>query len=132
MEEPNGQEDRIAKIIVNAAFKVHNKLGPGLLEKIYEACLAYELESAGCKVARQVAFPVMYEDLVFEEGYRVDLLVEDSVIVELKAAEKPHPVWQAQLLSYMKLANKRLGLLINFNTTLFKDGVQRLVNSRRL
>jgi len=129
MEEPNRSEDLVAKAIVSAGFKVHRTLGPGLLERVYEACLAYELERAGLRVERQVSFPVIYEGLVFDEGYRVDLLVGGLVVVELKAADKIQPIWKAQILSYLKLANKRIGLLLNFNTPLFKDGIQRFVNT---
>jgi len=119
--------DQIAKSIVDSAFRVHQKLGPGLLEKVYETCLAYELEKNGLKVERQKAIPIVYDSISFEEGFRLDLLVEDSVIVEMKATEKDNPLWQAQLLSYMKMTRIKLGFLINFNTPLFKQGIKRFV-----
>ena len=125
--EPCNHDDEIGKAIVDAAFKVHKKLGPGLLEKVYEICLAYELESKGLDVKRQIAVPITYGKISFDEGFRLDLLVENSVIIELKATEKTNPLWQAQILSYLRLANKHLGYLINFNTPLFKQGIQRFV-----
>ena len=121
----NEKEDEIGKAIVDAAFQVHKQLGPGLLEKVYEVCLVYELQSRGLTVARQTAVPITYKNVSFDKGFRLDLLVEDLVIVELKAVEKANPLWQAQILSYLRLANKRLGFLINFNTPLFKQGIQR-------
>lgn len=123
--EMNKKDDEIGKAIVDAAFHVHKKLGPGLLEKVYEACLAYELKSRGFSVARQIAVPITYGDISLDEGFRLDLLVENSVIIELKATENSNPLWQAQILSYLRLANKKLGFLINFNTPLFKNGIQR-------
>jgi len=119
--------DTIGTSIVDSAFRVHQKLGPGLLEKVYETCLAYELEKKGLKVERQKAIPIVYDSISFEEGFRLDLLVEDSVIVEMKATEKDNPLWQAQLLSYMKMTKIKLGFLINFNTPLFKQGIKRFV-----
>ncbi|MBV6419900.1 MAG: hypothetical protein DAHOPDDO_01126 [Ignavibacteriaceae bacterium] len=121
------QEERIGKIIVNAAFKVHKELGPGLLEKIYEIALAHELQKAGLVVRRQVEIPIVYDGIVFDEGLRLDLLVEDLVIVETKAIEQVNPVWVAQVLSHLKLTNKRLGYLINFNVPLIKDGIKRII-----
>ncbi len=120
-------EERIGRAIVNAAYRVHKELGPGLLEKIYEACLAYELKKAGFNVKRQVWLPIHYNGIVFDEGSRVDLIVEDLVIVENKAIENPHPVWQAQVLSHLKLTKLRLGYLINFNVPLIKQGIKRFV-----
>jgi len=117
--------DQVVAGIVDAAFQVHKRLGPGLLESIYEACLAYELTRRGFKVERQLSVPIVYDRLTFDEGFRLDLLVEDCIICELKAVEKENPLWQAQLLSYMKLTGKRLGLLINFNVPLIKDGIRR-------
>jgi GxxExxY protein len=111
--------------IVDAAFKVHSRLGPGLLESVYERCLEYELLKKGLKVRRQVVVPVTYDTLEFEEGYRIDLLVEEKVVVELKALTKPTPVHTAQLLTYMKLAGHKLGLLLCFNTVRIKDGILR-------
>jgi GxxExxY protein len=123
----NAKEDQIGKEVVDSAFQVHKRLGPGLLEKVYETCLAYELESKGLTIVRQKPIPITYGDIEFDEGFRMDLLVEDAVIIELKAVEKSNPLWQAQLLSYLRLSNKKLGYLINFNTILFKQGIQRLV-----
>ncbi|ORJ62056.1 GxxExxY protein [Geothermobacter hydrogeniphilus] len=125
MDGRKSQEDLIAKAVVDAAFKVHRRLGPGLLERVYEACLAYELESAGFRVERQVPVPIVYGELSFDEGFRLDLLIEDTIVIELKAAEKSHPLWQAQLISYLKLTRKRIGFLINFHSPLFKQGIQR-------
>jgi GxxExxY protein len=114
-------------MIVDCAFKVHSRLGPGLLESVYEACLVHELVKKGLKVDRQVALPILYDGLVLESGLRIDLIVEDSVIVELKAVEEVLPVHRAQVLTYLKLARKRLALLINFNVPLIKDGIERIV-----
>ena len=121
--------DRIGKIIVDCAFKVHKILGPGLLESVYETCLFHELTKRGLKVRRQLDLPIRYEDILLESGLRIDLLVENKIIIELKAVEKMHPVFEAQILSYLKLAQKRLGYLINFNTVLFKDGIKRVIYS---
>jgi len=121
------EEERIGKIIVNAAFKVHKALGPGLLEKVYEITLAYELEKAGLKVLKQLDIPIIYDDFRFDEGLRLDLLVKDLVICEIKAVDQVNPVWQAQVLSHLKLTSKRLGFLINFNVPLIKQGIKRFV-----
>ena len=118
----------ITGAIVDAAMKVHTALGPGLLESAYEACLVYELRKRGLRVLTQVELPIIYEDVKIDAGYRLDLLVEDSVIVELKAVEALIPIFEAQLLSYLKLSNKRVGLLINFHTLHLKDGIKRMVN----
>ena len=120
------KEDRIGKQIIDSALKVHKALGPGLLERVYETCLAYELEQRGLKVERQVAAPIQYGKIQFDEGFRIDLLVEDCIIIELKAAEKPIPLWQAQLISYLRLTERHLGYLINFNKPLLKQGIQRI------
>lgn len=125
MSSWKGREDEIVAGIVDAAFQVHKRLGPGLLESIYETCLAYELTRRGFKVERQLSVPIVYDNLTFNEGFRLDLLVEDCIICELKAVEKENPLWQAQLLSYMRLTGKRLGLLINFNVPLIKNGIRR-------
>ncbi|WP_414542301.1 GxxExxY protein [Nostoc sp. CCY0012] len=122
-------ENEIAKVIVDAAFKVHVKLGPGLLESVYESVLAYELEKRGLKVTRQQAIPVVYEQVNLAEGFRADIIVESKVIIELKSVEAVHPVHKKQLLTYLILANKRLGLLINFGALLIKDGISRVVNN---
>ena len=120
-------EEEIGKAIVNAAFKVHSELGPGLLEKVYEVCLTHELRKVGYGVARQVEIPIQYDGITFEEGLRLDLLVENKVIVETKALDQVNPVWQAQVLSHLKLTGLRLGYLINFNVPLIKDGIKRII-----
>lgn len=121
-------ENDIAKIVVDTAYKVHRALGPGLLESVYEAVLAHELEKAGLAVERQRPIPIQYNGLVLEEGFRADLVVGDSVIVELKSVETVSPVHKKQLLTYLRLADKRLGLLINFGANMIKDGIFRVVN----
>lgn len=118
----------IAREIVDAAYKVHTKLGPGLLESVYEAVLAYELTRRGLRVARQQPIPVVYEDVHIDTGFRADLIVEDQVIVEIKSVEVLAPVHKKQLLTHLRLADKRLGLLINFNVVLIKEGLTRIVN----
>ena len=120
-------EEAIGKAVVDSAFRVHRELGPGLLEKIYEACFCYELDKKGLDARRQVDIPIVYDDMSFDEGLRIDVLVEDRVIYELKAVDRVNPVWQAQLLSQMKMAKKRLGFLINFNVPLIRDGIKRMV-----
>ena len=126
--EPIPKElNSLGKEIVDAAFKVHKKLGPGLLEKIYEACLCYELDKKGIESIRQVDVPINYDELVFDEGLRLDILVEDKIICELKAVDKINPVWEAQILSHLKLTNKRLGYLINFNVKNIGKGIKRFV-----
>ena len=120
-------EESIAKNIVDAAYTVHKALGPGLLERIYEVCFCHELEKRGLRFLRQVDLPIVYDGMTFNEGLRLDVLVEDLVICELKAVDEMNPVWEAQLLSHLKLANKRLGFLINFNVPLIKDGIKRFV-----
>lgn len=109
-------------------MKVHSTLGPGLLEDVYEKCLAMELQKRGYKVERQVVVPVEYEGVVFETGYRLDLLVDDSFIVEVKAVEKMMPVHLAQILTYLRLGKMKLGLLLNFNVPRMRDGIRRVVN----
>lgn len=120
----------IARIIVNSAFKVHKELGPGLLERVYEVCLAHEITKAGLEVKRQVDIPINYDGIEFSEGLRLDLLVEDMIIIEIKAVDKINPVWQAQVISHLKLLRKDLGFLINFNVPLIKDGIKRYINSK--
>jgi GxxExxY protein len=114
--------------IVDAAIKVHSALGPGLLESAYEACLIYELNKRGLTVLNQVPLPVHYEEIVIEVGYRIDLLVSERVLVELKSVDEVAPIHKAQLLSYLKLSGKKVGLLINFNVELLKHGITRMVN----
>jgi GxxExxY protein len=121
-------ENDIARVVVDAAFKIHTKLGPGLLESVYQAVLAYELEKRGLRVRTEVPIPVVYEEVHLEVGFRADLIVEDKVIVELKAIKAIAAVHKKQLLTYLHLHNKRLGLLINFNVVLIKDGITRIVN----
>jgi GxxExxY protein len=121
-------ENEIAKEIVDAAFKIHTTLGPGLLESVYEAVLAHELSKRGVKVERQKSLPVVYENIRLDEGFRVDLMVSDKVIVELKSVEEVAPVHKKQLLTYLRLADKRLGLLLNFGEARIKDGITRIVN----
>jgi GxxExxY protein len=121
-------ENVVARQIVDAAYRVHTTLGPGLLESVYEAALAYELEKRGLRITRQQAIPVIYETVHILTGFHADLVVEDQVIVEIKALERTSPVHKKQLLTYLKLADKRLGLLINFNVALIKDGIPRIVN----
>ncbi len=121
-------DEEVFKKILDCSFAVHTALGPGLLENAYEECLFYELKQAGLKVERQKALPLVYKQVKLDAGYRVDLLVEDKVIVELKAIEGSfHDVHYAQILTYMKLAKIRLGLLINFNVKSLKDGIKRMI-----
>ncbi|WP_026734008.1 GxxExxY protein [Fischerella sp. PCC 9605] len=119
--------DRVAAQVVDAAFQVHSTLGPGLLESVYEVCLEHELTKRGLSVEKQVPLPVVYDNIYIEAGFRLDLLVDRCLIVELKAVEVLLPVHTAQLLTYLKLSRCRLGLLINFNVPLIKDGIKRLV-----
>lgn len=121
----------IAKIVVNSAFKVHKELGPGLLERVYEVCLAHEISKAGLAVKRQIDIPIVYDGIEFSEGLRLDLLVEDSIIIEVKAVEQVNPVWEAQIISHLKLLNKDLGFLINFNVPLIKSGIRRFINTKK-
>jgi GxxExxY protein len=121
------EEEAIGKAIVNAAFEVHKRLGPGLLEKVYEVCLSHELKKRNLLVQRQIDIPIQYDDIVFDEGLRLDLLVNNLVICELKAVEIVNPVWEAQILSHLKLTGKRLGYLINFNVPLMKNGIKRFI-----
>ena len=119
----------ITSQIIGAAIKVHRKLGPGLLESAYEACLAYELEKLGLQVQRQKAVPVVYENVKLECGFRADLVIASRVIVEIKCKEALHPVDHAQLLSHLRLLNLQVGLLINFHVVALKDGIKRMVNN---
>lgn len=126
--KPISQElDQVATQVVDAAFQVHSTLGPGLLESVYELCLEHELTKRRLSVEKQVPLPVLYDNLYIEAGFKVDLLVDRCLIVELKAVETFLPVHTAQLLTYLKLSKCRLGLLINFNVPLIKDGIKRLV-----
>jgi GxxExxY protein len=121
-------ENELSRIIVDAAYKIHTTLGPGLLESVYEAILAYELEKRGLRVTRQQPIGVTYETVTLDLGFRADLVVEDKVSVELKSVEQTAPVHKKQLLTYLKVADKRLGLLINFGAPLIKQGITRIVN----
>ena len=121
-------ENKIAKLVVDAAYHVHTKLGPGLLESVYEVVLAHEIEKRGLKIEKQVSIPIQYDDLVFDEGFRADMVVEDAVIIELKSVESVAPVHKKQLLTYLRLTDKRLGLLLNFGAPLIKKGIFRIVN----
>jgi len=120
-------DEQIATAIVDAAIKVHRTLGPGLLESVYERCLDHELRIRGLSVEHQRSFPITYEGLLLESALRLDLLVEDRVILELKSVESILPVHEAQLLTYMKLCGKRLGFLLNFNVPLMRDGIRRKI-----
>ena len=118
-------EEEIANKIVNAAYKIHKTLGPGLLEKVYEVCMEHELNKAGLHVKRQIDIPIVYDNITFDEGLRLDILVNDLVIIELKAVDLVNPVWEAQILSHLKLTGLNLGFLINFNVSLIKNGIKR-------
>ena len=121
------REDLIAQKIVDATYTIHRQLGPGLLEKVYEVCFCHELSKRGLTYQRQVDIPVVYDGIVFDEGLRLDVLVEELVICELKAVDEMNPVWEAQILSHLKLSCKRLGFLINFDVSLIKDGIKRII-----
>lgn len=124
----NERLDLIPQKFTGAAIEVHRRLGPGLLESAYEACLAFELHDRGLKIEQQKPLPVVYREVNLDCGYRLDLVVEDSVIVEIKAIEQLLPIHDAQLLSYLRLASKNVGLLINFHVRLLKNGVKRIVH----
>ena len=121
------KEESIAGKIVDAAYTVHKILGPGLLEKVYEVCFCHELSKRGLKNKRQVDIPIVYDGITFHEGLRLDVLVEELIICELKAVDEMNPVWEAQILSHLKLTGKRLGFLINFNVPLIKEGIKRII-----
>ncbi len=121
------ETDRIAKMVVDAAFRVHSTLGPGLLESVYQKCLLHELGLRKIKCKEQVEVPITYDTITIDAGLRLDILVEDRIIVELKATDQHNPVYEAQLLTYLKLTGHRLGLLINFNVPAIKLGIQRIV-----
>ena len=121
-------ENEISQIIVDTAFQIHKRLGPGLLETVYEVILAHALQRRGLNVDRQVPVPIVFDGIKFNEGFRADLIVEDKVIIELKSVEKVIPVHKKQLLTYLRLTDKKLGLLINFGSELIRDGISRVVN----
>jgi len=123
------RENEISREIVDAAFKIHTRLGAGLLESVYEAVMAYELKKRGLRLERQKPIPVVYEGMDLGEGFRADFIVENLVIIELKSVEHIASVHKKQLLTYLRLTDKRLGLLINFNTDLIKNGITRIVNN---
>ena len=126
--KPSELEEVIGKDIVDCSYKIHKELGPGMLERVYEVCLEYELRLKGYDVKRQVDIPIKYKEIIFEEGLRLDLLIEDKVIVEVKAVELVNPVWSAQIISHLKLLDKNLGYLVNFNVPLIKNGIKRFIN----
>ena len=128
MLEPSTEHDLIARQIVDSAFAVHSTLGPGLLESVYEECLACELEARNLAVQRQVMLPIFYRDMRIDAGFRMDMVIGGLVVVEIKATERNLPIHEAQLLTYLKLSGHRIGLLINFNVPLIKDGIRRLIN----
>jgi GxxExxY protein len=119
--------EEIGRLVIHAAIRVHSELGPGLLESAYQACLEFELRKSGLDVASEVCLPVMYKGMKIDAGYRLDLLINDAVIVENKCVEKLLPIHEAQLLTYMKLNGAKLGYLLNWNVTLMKDGIKRMV-----
>lgn len=119
--------ERIGKTIVQCSFEVHKNLGPGLLERIYEICLKHELTKRNLKVETQVSIPITYDTITFEEGLRLDLLVENEIICEIKAVDIVNPIWESQVLSYLKLSKKRLGYVINFNVKNIGNGIKRYV-----
>ncbi len=121
------ERNQITEKIIGCAIEVHRNLGPGLLESAYEECLVFELSKAGLRVDRQKAVPVVYKDIKLDCGYRIDILVEDTVVIELKVVDAINPVHEAQILTYMHFANKDIGLLINFNVTVLKNGIKRFV-----
>ena len=122
-------ENELSFKIIGVVIELHKQIGPGLLESAYENALAYELRSLGLEVSQQVAMPFIYKDIQLEVGYRIDILVENKIILEIKSVENLAPVHYSQLLTYLKLSDKRLGLLINFNSKLVKDSIHRIVNN---
>lgn len=121
-------ENAISRIVVHAAFKLHSSLGPGLLESAYEECLYYELKKTGLMVEKQKALPLIYEEVKLDTGYRIDIMIENKVIIEIKSVDALNDVHLAQILTYLKLSDCKLGLLINFNVSLIKKGIKRIVN----
>jgi GxxExxY protein len=125
--EINERREWLGKQVVDIAYQIHKTLGPGLLEKVYEACFCYELTKRNIPFVTQQRVSIVYDNIVFEDGLRLDILVDDLIIIELKAQENYHPVWEAQLLSYLRLSNKKLGYIINFTVPLIKEGIKRMV-----
>lgn len=122
-------ENEIGELVLGCAMRVHTGLGPGLLESTYEACMVYDLKKAGLVVGRQVALPVVYDGIELDAGYRIDILVNNTVVLELKVVDKLLPVHAAQLLSYLRLSKRKLGYLLNFNVLRMRDGIKRVVNN---
>ena len=122
------RERWLASQIVEIAIAIHRALGPGLLESIYEKCFCYELAKRSIPFVKQKCAALVYDGIIIDDGLRIDILVDDSIVVELKAQETYHPVWEAQLLSYLRLTNKRLGYILNFHVPLMKDGLKRMIN----
>lgn len=129
-ERTSPELERVAKLVVDAIFHVHSRLGAGLLESSYSICLFHELTKRGLRVEREVDMPINYDGIRLEVGYRIDLLVERQIIIEVKAVEQVHPVHKAQLITYLKLSGLQLGFLVNFNVPLIKDGIERVVRTR--
>lgn len=125
MNKEREAQERIATSLVDAAYKVHRELGPGLLEKIYEKCLLHELKKRNLKVESQVDIPIVYDGIEFDDGLRLDLLINNEIICEIKATDRPQPVWDAQIISQLRLSKKPLGFLINFNVPRIKEGIKR-------
>jgi GxxExxY protein len=130
-EATDPEVERVARIVVDSIFTVHTTLGPGLLESVYSICLYHELTSRGLRVEREVSFPIVYKGVRIESGLRLDLVVERCIVVETKAVEKIIPIFEAQLLTYLKLTGYTVGFLANFNVTLIRDGIKRLVRTRK-
>ncbi len=122
-------ENEIATIVVDILFKIHKSLGPGLLESVYEECVDYDLCKAGLQIERQKPFPLIYKEVRLDIGYRVDFLIHSKLVLEIKAVESLHEVHRAQVITYLKLSGCKLGLLVNFNVALIKDGIKRVVNN---
>jgi GxxExxY protein len=121
------REQWLSAEIVDIAISIHKALGPGLLESVYEECFCYELEKRSLPFKRQESIDIFYDNLVIQKGLRIDIVVDDLIIIELKAQEHPHPIWTTQLLSYLKLTNKRLGYILNFHVPLMKNGIKRII-----
>ena len=121
------EDELVANKIVDAAYNVHKNLGPGLLEKVYEVCFCHELNKRKLKYQRQVDIPIQYDNIIFDEGLRLDVLIEDIIICEIKVVDEMNPVWEAQILSHLKLTRKHIGFLINFNVPIIKKGIKRFI-----
>lgn len=130
LNEPTARENAVASKIIGCAMTIHRHFGPGLVESVYETCLCHELAKAGLRVYRQKRQPITYDGIVFDDPFRIDVFVEDTIIIENKVLEHVLPVHLAQLRTYLKLANRRLGLLINYNVVMLKEGVHRVVNGQ--